>query len=332
MSSGSLRYFLILLVILAAIIIGTSLFINSIGPKTSPSAGTPTQSAPNSTSQSTATLTLTRTAHATVIAQWAYLPGDTVRIDIFRSPKNKNLWEKWLSINLPQQGAANGTAEFHISPNENLSAYAYYFQTITSSGTASFTSPVITPVSFSPGEHISFSTPPATPQTTTSSAPTSQPQSTSSPALFPSPSQTPPTSPSSSIPSPQSAPPGAPSGFPTSSVSRNNTGTYYTPQIIPSGSGTQDANFWVLHVNQNIEIGWQNLPSSTDMVIVLRAQSENGPWTTLLEQKNPSVSDPYFIRILDESITATYYYLMRAFRGGTIVQSYGPLMLAGIAQ
>ena len=111
----------------------------------------------------------------------------------------------------------------------------------------------------------------------------------------------------------------------------NGSGTsgnpYYNPQIQVTGYGTANGDFWAQHVNQSIEIGWQNLPPDTDTIIVTRSQSENGPWNQILAQQNPSLSGSYSLQLVDGTLNEPYYYEMIAQDGTTILGTYGPVYL-----
>ena len=91
-------------------------------------------------------------------------------------------------------------------------------------------------------------------------------------------------------------------------------------------------SFWVEHVNGAIEIGWQNLPSATTHVLVGRSANQTGPWATLLQQNNPVITEPYFIRVIDQSLNNPYYYRLTASAGSQTVATYGPIFLDRLAQ
>lgn len=111
----------------------------------------------------------------------------------------------------------------------------------------------------------------------------------------------------------------------------NSSGTsgnpYYNPQIQITGYGTANGSFWVQHVNQSIEIGWQNLPPSIDTIVVSRTQDQNSPWNQILTQKNPSPSGSYSLQLVDGTLGDPYYYEMTALTGSTTIGTYGPIYL-----
>ncbi|MBI3588834.1 MAG: hypothetical protein HY093_00250 [Candidatus Liptonbacteria bacterium] len=62
---------------------------------------------------------------------------------------------------------------------------------------------------------------------------------------------------------------------PTSPLENTSTQYYYTPSGQVSGTSSIPlASFWASHVNKKIEVGWQNIPSSTTKIIVYRSKTE----------------------------------------------------------
>ena len=117
---------------------------------------------------------------------------------------------------------------------------------------------------------------------------------------MPEPTSTPSSTPPQATSTPTSSSPGTPSSTPTSS---GNPNIYYTPQSGISGyDDPPSGQFWVQHVHQYIEIGWQDLSPATTHIVISRAVSSNGPWATLIEQQNIDAAGPYGIRIADDSI------------------------------
>jgi hypothetical protein len=92
--------------------------------------------------------------------------------------------------------------------------------------------------------------------------------------------------------------------------------------VAPPGSGAE--TFWVTHVDQKLELGWQNLPSSTTYARVSRA-AQGGEWKTLLEQNNPV--DPYFIRLIDATLHEAHQYKLEVFSGVSLIGIFGPVTL-----
>ena len=81
------------------------------------------------------------------------------------------------------------------------------------------------------------------------------------------------------------------------------------------------------HINNFIELGWQNLSTSTDHLTVSRALAAEGPWTPLLNQTNPDATGPYTIRLVDNTIGTPHYYKLDTFVGTIFIYGYGPLLL-----
>ncbi|GEM_PF-956367 len=260
----------------------------------------------------------------------------------------------------------NGAADIPIGKKENLSSYAYYFQAISGSGNPLFTSasaqsgspqsPSQSPGQPQNGQNSSLNFGGSGSGSSTapiggfnlvmaaSSAPSNQTQNNGfnqgnggssstppqppQPPASPAPTGTPPVNPNPPAPAASStATSTIPKSIPTGTVSVAVQGMYYSPDGTPTGSGTQEANFWVLHVNDAVEIGWQNLPANTNDIIVYRSASASGPWVKLLEQKNPIITEPSFVRLADNTIGTTYYYRLDAYAGAAQIATYGPVLL-----
>ena len=272
-----------------------------------------------------------------LIVRWDNIPRNTARIKIYRARAGTTDWVLWKTIDITNITAGGGIAgggagsfignaengSFSISlsePSGGNENYVYYVQAIvptdTSTGTGGgpppeeilWTSPVTAPL-------VVTSTPPSTTESTPPPAPpTPQPTSTA-------PSTTTPSQPTSS---PPVSPPTTPSGIP-----------YYTPQGTISGYGQpQSGNFWVQHTDNKIDIGWQNLPAGTASFVVSRSQDQNGPWVSMLTQKNPPITGgPYSIKILDHTLYEPYYYKMDVYdQNNGIMASYGPAYLPPLGQ
>lgn len=271
----------------------------------------------------------------TLLVEWQNLPDGTTRINIFRSPVGANRWAQWRSIAVG--GGGSGSAELALGSKENLGGYSYYFQAISGNGDALYTSqtsqtqsgpstpgipsnqpstpdsPLGTGFNFGMGSYGS-STPPQEPQnplynlsnlnTSTPPATATSPYNQSNVTTL--------------------------TGLPTGTVTISMAGIYFNAQGFASGSGAQEAPFWVLHVNKNIELGWQNLPGGADTVVIFRSSSENGPWTEILRQTGVTPATPSFIRIVDGTLNAPYYYRMEARSGNTVLQTYGPVLLPAL--
>jgi hypothetical protein len=152
---------------------------------------------------------------------------------------------------------------------------------------------------------VTTSTPPVAPGENNS--PSGSPSSTNS---------NPPPSSSSTTPTP-TTPPSEPTGTP-----------FYNPQVQIEGYGpAQTNNFWVQHVDQKIQIGWQNLPPTADSIVILRSQNQDGPWAVVLSQQNPGVNGAYSIQVVDDTLGVPYFYEMNAVQGSTTIATYGPVYL-----
>jgi len=111
-------------------------------------------------------------------------------------------------------------------------------------------------------------------------------------------------------------PPPTPSGTP-----------YYNPQIqIETYGNDQSGNFWVQHVDQKIQIGWQNLPQNITDITIARSESESEPWTTVLTQHDPAKGSQS-IQVVDDTVGVSYYYELIAFDGENTIAIYGPAYL-----
>ncbi len=111
----------------------------------------------------------------------------------------------------------------------------------------------------------------------------------------------------------------------------SNSGTsgnpYYDPQIQITGYGTGNGDFWAQHLDQSIELGWQNLPANTTDIVFYRSSNQDGPWSQFLEQENPGSTGSYSLQIVDGTLNDPYYYEMIASQGTTSSATYGPIYL-----
>ena len=246
----------------------------------------------------------------TLVLSWQNLPTSTSRIDIFRAKLACESWSKWKTAEI--QDPSSGSVEIKV--NENLaSGYCLYFEAISKSGEALWSSTPINQIAYLGG-----GTPPPQGQP-------NGPGTLNQPPPAPPPLGSPPATPTST---PQSQPTSTPPSQPPSGGETTSTPSQSTP-IVPDIVHTE--NFWVDHVNQKIEIGWQNMPSGTDKIIVSRSATSTGPWTKLFEQQGPFENKPYVIRLLDETINSPQYYKLEAFSSSNaILQTFGPLLLSAL--
>jgi hypothetical protein len=269
----------------------------------------------------------------TLIIVWKNLPGDTAKINIFRTGACAiSDWEIWKIINV--FGLQAGAVEIALKLSEARCDFSYRTETASQGGKTSWSSNPLLPEDVLPPD---FAMPTSTPATVTDPPPPQPPNAPSTSPPSGTPSSTPQPGESSSTPSstalspqPTSTPSSTPSSpSPTSSTPEQNT--YYTPQSTVSGyENPQSGQFWVQHVNQNIECGWQNLPSGTTAIVILRSAQPSGPWGSLIEQGNPDVVGPSVIRLVDDTLNTSQYYLLEAKSGGTVLQTFGPVLLAPI--
>ncbi|RJQ28360.1 hypothetical protein C4571_03860 [Candidatus Parcubacteria bacterium] len=285
-------------------------------------------------------VSITQKDKTTLGLRWENFPSGTEILRVFRSPVGKNRWLQWQSI--PSAGGS-GNAEIQIGSKEDLNNFSYYFQAASSGGDSLYTSPVAQPGGGSPGTSTSPGTPiggfnlvmaaststEAPPQsgfnlagTATGTAPPTTQFNLSNTSTQPTPTSTA----TSSEPAPIVL-----AFLPTSSVTIFMKGIYYSPLgIIPTGSGVQDADFWVLYINQFIEVGWQNISTSTNKIALYRSASQSGPWLKILEQTGVDPTQPDVVRFGDNSSGADHYYRMEALDGSTILQTYGPVLLPAL--
>ncbi|RME59705.1 hypothetical protein D6779_03665, partial [Candidatus Parcubacteria bacterium] len=119
-------------------------------------------------------------------------------------------------------------------------------------------------------------------------------------------------------------------GTPSSNQPPAQEGTFYTPELKVSSTELPDPteHFWARHVNNQIELGWQEIPSATSLVIVQRSPQAQGGFQELLRQNNPETVGPYTLRLVDDTLHKPRYYLMQAYGADDeLLQEYGPVFL-----
>lgn len=251
----------------------------------------------------------------TITFIWKYLPDGTKYVNIYRARKGTQDWTFWKRVTIAEAERLGGTIDFLLGPKEKSGDYDYYGEAIGDDEKPLWKSPGGAPL---PPPPSGTGNPPPSPGNTTTTTPVTPgtPAPTSSLPLKPAPTSTPPPPPSGAIP--PSGAPQCPPGMPC----------YYTPQLTLSGTSTPPtASFWVHHVNDDIELGWQGLPTSTTRIIALRAVAETGPWVELLRQQNPVQILYYRIRFSDETLYETRYYKIERYEGAIKKDTYGPLLL-----
>lgn len=251
------------------------------------------------------------------VVQWQNLPNGTVALNILRSTTGKNNWSLWKTITLTPDELGSGTANLDIG-NANEAGYSFEVEAVNDTGSGGDdgnSSSTILWTSSSTIPVVTTSTPPAPPENP--------------------PPQTPPpendTSSTSSGTDQNNGNQNQPSSTPQeSSTSETTSGIpYYNPQVQITAYGNAPGSFWVSHVNQNIEIGWQNIPAGIDTITVARAASSTGPWNTIIIQHNPGTNGSYSLQLVDGTFNDPYYYEMTALEGTTTVATYGPAYLTG---
>lgn len=274
----------------------------------------------------------------TLIVRWSDLPAGTTALDIFRSKTTAtSSWELWKTVSVPVGQALSGNAQFDLTANDL--GYQYYVQAVGSgtngqngigggqngSGsnvlwTSSSTSPTATTsgtLSSGTGAGGGQNSQPYSQTQQTTSASTTQGNANST------------SSATTAVTGTNTATSGT-TGSGGGAASGGNP--YYNPQVQVMGYAGTQGSFWVQHVNQSIEVGWQDLPSSTNDLIFFRAASSTGPWNQFLVQKDPGSTGSYSLQIVDGTLNEPFYYEMTAMQGTVSSITYGPIYLAPIGQ
>ena len=292
-------------------------------------AGAPTAPAPKTTSVK---LTIQKSDKGnTLTVQWQDLPDGTLMLNILRRPVTSTSswdWTLWKQIFISSDELAGGRTSFNIG-NSLLTSYTFTVEAVgnenngeggNEEGGGGTPSPII--IWTSPSTEVTVATPTSTPES--SPNPAAPPGPTPSPSPSPTSSNENKNQPVNSSTNPgtgTSSPPSPPhSGIP-----------YYTPQVNIAGYGElPSSSFWVQYENQEIQINWQNLPPQATSIAVLRSPDEDGPWDTVLTQKNPV--ETYSIQVVDSTLGQGYYYEMNVFSGSTMLGTYGPVYLPPLKQ
>lgn len=246
----------------------------------------------------------------TLILSWQNLPTGTSRIDVFRAKLACESWSKWKTTEVkdPNQGSVE------IKANENISSNCFYFKAVSESGAQLWSS--------TPQSQIAYLNGGSTSQTGESNGGQNQQTSQST---------------STSTSNQTQGQTSTSTATQTTSTATQTTSTTAQPTSTPTQSTStvpdivHTENFWVEHVNERIEIGWQNMSSGTQKIAVSRSTTENGPWIKLFEQQGPFENKPYVIRLLDETIDSPRYYKLEALSSsGATLQTFGPLLLLAL--
>ncbi len=270
----------------------------------------------------------------TLIITWKNLTPDMVKIKIYRSSGcGTGERELWKIIDVQDVNDARAL-EIVLKPAEASCIFSYTIETLTTTGEVSWSSPTPSEASTLP--------PGASLPPNSSSTVTNPPPGLPSAPPFPPPGPVPPNPPPTPQPtSPGTVPPTTPpaplppptSGGETPPPPDGNQKVYYDPESKPSGYYTpQTGTFWVQHISDAIEFGWQALPTSTNILTVSRSSATNGPWSAVIHQEQPDIIGPYTIRIASDALNQPFYYQLEVFEGTTLIAIYGPVLLPPAAQ
>lgn len=260
-----------------------------------------------------------------LVLLWDGVAEETKKINIYRKNKESNELTLWQTITIPA-GTASGS--FELGKIENPETFSYEFQGISADGkiiwkaigvaqNASGTNNGETPGGNSNGQNYSSSSQNLPSNTPPPSTPPSNPPPSDLPPVQ-NPTTTPPTG--------NQPPPGQQPDV----CSTPGYICYYSPAGQVTGTSTaRTASFWVTHVNQKIEIGWQNLTSDITRVIIYRSPAQNN-WVKLVEQSNPILNEPYSFQLNDNTISKSYYYEMETYAGVSQKETLGPILLEGL--
>lgn len=264
----------------------------------------------------TLTIVKSRTGNS-LFVQWQNLPDGTAALNIYRGKTgtDPSTWLLWKTLSLTGYDLMSGNSKINIGTATEI-GYSYSVQAvgnIPGNGTGSGQSQVILWQSSSTTPYVATTPPTQSESTPINTSLAAQTNSSSTSSTTQQISQT-----SSSTGLSTNNSPTAPSGTP-----------YYNPQIqIESYGSSQSGTFWVKHLDQKIEIGWQNLPSQTTSIVISRSQNQTGSWTDVLTLQNPGTAGSYSIQVVDNTLSAAYYYAMTAYAGTATVATYGPIYLA----
>ncbi len=275
----------------------------------------------------------------TLMVRWSDLPAGTAALDIFRSrTAATSSWELWKTVSVPVGQALSGNAQFDLTPDDL--GYQYYVQAVGSgtngqngigggqNGTGSnvlwISSSTIPTATMSGAQNNETGTGSGQNNQTDN-----QPQQTTGASTTQSVSNATTSATTIAASGTNMAASGttgggggaAPSGDP-----------YYNPQVQVMGYAGTQGSFWVQHINQSVEVGWQDLPSNTNDLIFSRAASSTGPWNQFLVQKDPGGTGSYSLQIVDGTLNKPFYYEMTAMQRAGSSATYGPIYLAPIGQ
>lgn len=267
------------------------------------------------------TLKITKKGNV-LLVRWENLPADAALLEIFRSKSGEDKWLLWRTLEIASSSVDRGGEDIALTRADR--GNFFYYGEVTSA-------PLRSPSGPSAGEVLWTSLPAAPTLAPAAPPPSSSPTLSGAPP--PAASQATTTPPSQSATTTVASLPqgGAPPPPPPQPGAAETITYYYTPQGQVSGSSAVDAaQFWVHHTDQKIEIGWQNLPTSTTKIIVFRSPNDSGPWGAILTQQNPDPAGPFKIKLDDETLRSAQYYKLEARAGADILAAYGPILLPAL--
>jgi hypothetical protein len=268
------------------------------------------------------TFTIQKTSNGnSFLLQWQNLPNGTVALKIYRGKTgtDSSKWLLWKTIALSPSDLAKGMAEIALGKDAEI-GFSFRLEAIGNNGDGGKDATSSAPILWESSSTVPF--------VTTSTVPVIPPSDNGGGGNPP-----PPANPTGTNPNTPQNPPVTPSSSsdgPTSNNTPTPSGTpYYSPQVQITGySSGPTGNFWVQSASHRIQIGWQDLPAETTNLVVLRSDSQSGPWTSVLSQENPSTSGSYSLQIIDSTVGKPFYYEMRAYQSSNTNITYGPVYVA----
>jgi len=247
------------------------------------------------------------------------LPTNTAKVKVYRSKTGQNVWTEIPIKDLFPLCTKEAVA---VTGTDDASLYEYYSEALSDSGESLWQSSKVPAQTGSPtgGQNSGASNNPGANQNNPNGAPPNGPNTP--PSGSPNPGTI---NSTSTAPPPSNPPPGGTIGNPPP-PNPNNPNVNVIPPV-------HTEPFWVEHVNQQIEIGWQNLSANSVQAIVYRSNSQSGPWSILLKQNLINPSDVYVIRLVDNALNSSFYYKLITYdANGAITQTYDSVLLGPLNQ
>jgi len=350
-------YIFLAVFVVIATIFGFYYLFNSAVPPNLPEDKPTAQKGQNETANRETQLMIKAADSQHLFLSWHFLPGDTARLEIFRTKKGTNDWIHWKTINVNTGALAGGSTEIVGGENDDLSQYSYYVESVTSIGLITWISATTEPLASTAPTIFTMITGGGSNEggdtiIITGAPPPGGNENPAESGGSPPPTTTPPTDGETENPSPGQNPGGTPpispppAEPPSGGTETGNPPSPPEPTIPPGGNiyyspsgqiigitGPPTYTFLVEYQHGNtIHIAWQNLPENADTLVVYRSPSSNGPWIELLKQSGITPGSPGEIGLIDDSITSPFYYRMEALASGNVAANYGPNFLPGINQ